>query len=32
MYRHGVYTAEAIAERKALTDLVRQTRQTLDEI
>ena len=32
MYRHGEYTAEAIAERKVLTDLIRQTRQILDDI
>lgn len=32
MYRHGQYTAAAIAERKALADLLRQVRQTLDEL
>jgi len=28
MYRHGEYTSEAIAERKALANLIRHVRQT----
>jgi hypothetical protein len=32
MYRHGEYTAKAIAERKSLANLLRQTRQTLEDI
>jgi hypothetical protein len=32
MYRHGEYTAEAIAERKALADLLRLANQTLNEL
>lgn len=32
MYRHGEYTAEAIADRKALADLLLQVRRTLDEL
>ena len=32
MYRHGEYTAEAIAERKALAYLLRQVRRSLDEM
>ena len=32
MYRHGEYTAEAIAERKALAHLLRQARETLNEV
>lgn len=30
--RHGLYTREAMAERKALADLMRQARETLREI
>ena len=32
MYRHGGYTAEAIAERKAVADLIQKVRNMLDEI
>jgi len=32
MYRHGQYAGEAIAERKALAELFRQVRQTLEKL
>ncbi len=31
-YRHGLYTKEAIAERRALSDLLRQARQALADL
>jgi uncharacterized protein YjcR len=30
--KHGLYTREAIAERRRLRELIRQTRDLLDEI
>ena len=30
--KHGLYTAEAIAERKALQKLMRESRETIEEI
>ncbi len=32
MYKHGVYTKEAIQERRALSDLLRQARQPLADL
>ncbi len=32
MYRHGLYTKEAIAERRLLSELLRQARQALADL
>jgi hypothetical protein len=32
MYRHGLYTREAIEERRFLRELLRQSRQTLSRL
>ncbi len=32
MYKHGLYTKEAIQERRALSDLLRQARQVLADL
>jgi hypothetical protein len=32
MYRHGQYAGEAITERKAVAELIRQVRQTLEKL
>ena len=30
MYRHGIYTQEALEERRLVNDLIRQARETMD--
>ena len=32
MYKHGIYTKEAIEERRALSDLLRASREALDAL